>query len=356
MSKNLPKSTRLDGPSKKVLSEIAREIGSTGAGISATSYRAQHRKQIDLLEKLEGLGLLRKDQDRYWVTLHGLTLLKDEKSKALLGDCEKVFAVLQLHYESNPKTKIMVSDLARLAKLSFGQAAECLGYMCESHFIGGYSNSFDNPAEASVEPAETVLRYDSFAEIVAESILLKQKKNDWKRSRKFLPSPLRHGEDRDLLRTDGLVSFCRLNEAWNAIRVDFDTNKKAFGKKIGFVVDPFKREVLFRDIAHAYYLAEAGFSKPAVILAGSVIEELLRLFLEEKKVRPTEKTFDCYIKACADNGLLKSAIHRLTDSVRHFRNLVHLQNESSQKHTISKATAKGAVASIFTIVNDFQQD
>ena len=34
-------------------------------------------------------------------------------------------------------------------------------------------------------------------------------------------------------------------------------------------------------------------------------------------------------------------------------NIVHLENEFSGKYTISKATAKGAITSIFTISNDF---
>ena len=95
------------------------------------------------------------------------------------------------------------------------------------------------------------------------------------------------------------------------------------------------------------------FSKPALILAGGVSEELLRLYLEHKKIKPKNKRFVDYVKACEDNGLLKRGVSRLTDSVRDFRNLVHLDNEEIKKHTISKATAKGAVASIFTIANDF---
>jgi len=62
---------------------------------------------------------------------------------------------------------------------------------------------------------------------------------------------------------------------------------------------------------------------------------------------------DAYIRACEDNGLLKDAIHKLADSVRQFRNIVHLERESSNRHTILKATAKGAVSSVFTIASDF---
>jgi hypothetical protein len=140
---------------------------------------------------------------------------------------------------------------------------------------------------------------------------------------------------------------------WKAIESEFGISKNNFGRKINFVSDSFKRKIIFRDVEHAFVLASQGFSKPALILAGGVIEELLRLYLEHKKIKPKSKRFVDYIKACEDNGLLKRGVSRLTDSVRDFRNLVHLDNEEIKKHTISKATAKGAVASIFTIANDF---
>jgi hypothetical protein len=158
-------------------------------------------------------------------------------------------------------------------------------------------------------------------------------------------------EERQTVRTT--VSKLELDDAWRAIEAEYGESKRSFGKKIKFVKDPFKRKVVFRDIEQAFLLAHQGFSKPSVILAGGVIEELLRLYLEDKKVKSTGNTLDAYIKACEDNGLLKSAINKLADSVRLFRNIVHLEKEKSSKYSISKATAKGAVSSIFTIANDF---
>jgi hypothetical protein len=140
---------------------------------------------------------------------------------------------------------------------------------------------------------------------------------------------------------------------WIAIEAEYGESKRSFGKKINFVNDPFKRKVVFRDVEQAFLLALEGFNKPSVVLAGGVIEEMLRLYLEVKKVKPATNKLDAYIKACEDNGLLKTAIHRLADSIRQFRNIVHLERESSPKYSISKATAKGAVSSIFTIANDF---
>ena len=140
---------------------------------------------------------------------------------------------------------------------------------------------------------------------------------------------------------------------WEGIQRDYGVRKREFGMKFNFVTDPFKRKIIFRDVEHAYILVNNGFSKPAVILAGGVIEELLRLYLNYKGIKPTNKTFDSYIQACEKNGLLKTGISRLSDSARHFRNIVHLEKESSKKHTIPKHTAIGAVSSIFTIANDF---
>jgi len=141
--------------------------------------------------------------------------------------------------------------------------------------------------------------------------------------------------------------------SWTTLAEEFGITKKEFGGKINFVKDAFRRKIIFRDIEQAYILAKNGFSKPSVILSGAIIEELLRLYLIQNKIKPDRKTFDEYIKACQNNGLLKSAIHKLSDSVRYFRNLVHMVNEKEKRYTISKATAIGAVSSIFTIANDF---
>lgn len=146
-----------------------------------------------------------------------------------------------------------------------------------------------------------------------------------------------------------------LNEAWKDIEKEYAISKKGFGKKISFVRDQYKRKVIFRDVAQAYILSISGFNKPAIIIAGSILEELLRLYLESRgpSISNANKNFNGYITLCEQNGLLKVGISRLTDSVRHFRNLVHMAEEKSPRETISKAAAKGAISSIFTIANDF---
>jgi hypothetical protein len=142
-------------------------------------------------------------------------------------------------------------------------------------------------------------------------------------------------------------------ETWVEIENEYGLTKRGFGKKINFIKDEFRRKIIFRDVEQAYILAKIGFFKPSIILSGSVIEELLRHYLCHKRINPSDNTFNDYIKACKDNVLLKSAIQSLTDSIRHFRNHVHLAKEKNARDTISKSNAKGAVASIFTIANAF---
>jgi hypothetical protein len=142
-------------------------------------------------------------------------------------------------------------------------------------------------------------------------------------------------------------------EVWKGIHSEFGVRKPGFGKKINFVTDGTERGILLRDVEQAYVLAKWGFCKPAVILAGGVIEQLLGRYLESKDVRPARNTFEGYIRACDDNALLQSAISRLSDSVRHFRNLVHIAKEVKEKQKVSKAVARSAVSTIFIVVDAF---
>lgn len=146
------------------------------------------------------------------------------------------------------------------------------------------------------------------------------------------------------------------NSVWNEIEKDFGISKRVFGKNISFVKNQFRREIIFRDVEQAYFLAKNDFNKPAVILAGGVIEELLRLFLDNKNENVKNKKFEELIEICQKKGFLKEEISNLASAIRRFRNSVHLAAEKSKKYAISKATASATVALIFTIVNDFQKE
>lgn len=160
-------------------------------------------------------------------------------------------------------------------------------------------------------------------------------------------------KEKKALAEDLLPETITAKADWKDIENKYDMTKNRFGRKINFVTDSFKRKIIFRDVKDACELASLGYAKPAVLLAGGVIEELLRLYLAHKGFSPPYNTLDSYIKTCEQNGLFRTGIAPLSDSLRQFRNLVHLSREKASKYSITKATAIGAVSSIFTIANDF---
>ena len=142
-----------------------------------------------------------------------------------------------------------------------------------------------------------------------------------------------------------------ITQSSDAARELYD--KSRFGKRTNFIKNRFQKSLLFRDIAHAHFLACNGFSKASVILSGSVLEELLRLYLKHNSIKPNTNRFEDYVKGCKDNGLFTKSINELSDAVRNFRNIAHLEREKSQKDTISKSTAKITFGLIFTITEHF---
>jgi len=151
------------------------------------------------------------------------------------------------------------------------------------------------------------------------------------------------------------LSGCSERDLWKEIEVEFHVSRGVFSRKIWFIPASYEKNAIIRDIAHAYGCIKSGFYKSALILAGSVIEEMLRQFLKYKKINVRDNKFAAYTIACEEHRLLKRSVSQLADVIRNFRNLVHLEKEPSKKYAISKSTAFGAFHSIFTVANDFAE-
>jgi len=284
-----------------------------------------------------------------------LTLLHLAKENAvaqsLLKKCDVIFTTLKSSYKDNLEKMVPVSEIAQKTALSENDISMALQFMVQAPTGLGYSSNSENRIE-SVSPSEGILRYKSFEEVVSQQEEWeKQRDNKINESKK-----LAHIKPEYSIEQKTTISATSSKTTWEAIEKQFGVTKTGFGKRINFITDPFRRTIIFRDVEEAYALASAGFSKPALILAGGVIEELLRLYLKQKGIspqKPLNRDFNGYVQTCIQNRLLKDSVSHLSDSVRGFRNLVHLSAEETKRHTISKATAIGAVSSIFTIANDF---
>jgi len=334
----------LSDQDKKLLTGIFSASLKSPKGINQARFRADNEQFIPELDKLEILGYLERRNDLYSINPLALAYLAKENpdAQSIVQKCGLVFASLQGNYRDNLGGKISVPDIARNTGLSVDDVRAALRFIIQAPIWGSYSGEF-------IAPSEGILKYKSYKDILKEQ-------EEWDKRRYAQPPKSReplHIRPKYPVEQETLLSATSGKANWKAIESEFGINKKSFGIRIKFVTNPFKRIIIFRDVEQAFVLASLGFSKPAVILAGSVIEELLRLYLECKNISPISDNFDGYIRTCEQHGLLKDSVSRLSHSVRQFRNLVHLSVEENKKHTLSKATAIGAVSSIFTIANDF---
>ncbi len=340
----------LSNQGKKLLNDIFSASLKSPNGMSALRFRADNAQFLSDIDQLENLGYVRRSNDLYSITLMAFAYLAKENldARSIAQNCGLIFALLQGNYRHNLGQRITVPDISKKTNLSEGDVRAALSIVIQTPILGSYIADVTR-ADAYVEPSESILKYKSF-----EGILQGQEDWDKRRNKQYYESKkLTHVRPKYPVEQETSLSATLSKGNWKAIENEYDETKKSFGKKINFVSDSHRRKIIFRDVEHSFVLAYLGFSKPAVILAGSVIEELLRLYLKHKNITPTNESFDGYIQTCEQKGLLKAGISRLSDSARHFRNLVHLSKEETKSHTISKSMAKGAVASIFTITNDF---
>lgn len=340
----------LSNKGKKLLNDIFIASLKSPNGLNASRFRADNEQFIPELDQLERLGYVERKNDLYSIKPLALAYLAKENpdAQSTVQKCGLVFALLQGNYRDNLGDKIPVPDIAQNTGLSKDDVRAALRIIIQTPILGSYTGNLAGES-AYVAPSENILKYKSF-----EDILKEQEEWDKRRNNQYDESKkLTHIRPEYPVEQETSLSATSSKGNWKAIENEYDETKRSFGKKINFVSDSHRRKIIFRDVEHSFVLAYLGFSKPAVILAGGVIEELLRLYLKHKNITPASNSFDVYIQTCEQKGLLKAGISRLSDSARHFRNLVHLSKEETKRHTISKSAAKGAVASIFTIANDF---
>ena len=138
----------LDNESLSILRDIFRLAQEGDASVDASNYRAQHEDSLEAFNRLESYGLLRKENDRYRVSLVGLPLLGDQEADSLLATFEQLFVALRHFYKSNQRDQLSLVDLAGVVKVSLHEVRKCLSYMVEGSWWGGRSNDFYASAEA----------------------------------------------------------------------------------------------------------------------------------------------------------------------------------------------------------------
>lgn len=147
-----------------------------------------------------------------------------------------------------------------------------------------------------------------------------------------------------------------VEDVWESIKADYSVTKNIFGKKINFIKDKKVRSILFRDTEQAFLIMRLGFYKPAVILAGGIIEEILRQLLAKKEKFDNNISLIELIRRCKNLNLISIQGNNVSESTRNFRNAVHIHNEVSKENEIIRSVAYNAYSSIFILINGINND
>lgn len=158
----------LDDESLSILKDIFCLAREGDASVDASNYRAQHEDSLEALNRLESYGLLRKENDRYRVSLVGLPLLGHQEADSLLAIFEQLFAALRQFYKSNQRDQLSLVDLAGVVNVPLHEVRKCLSYMVEGSWWGGRSNDFYASAEAYIKPSEAILGYKTFHNVILQ--------------------------------------------------------------------------------------------------------------------------------------------------------------------------------------------
>lgn len=103
-----------------IFNSLLEESEHEAAGVNAKKFRAKNYKHKELIASLESRQLIRRDSEKYFISLIGLYELRQENKNAehLLASCDSIFHVLKSFYEQNAGEDILLSDLAKQAAIS----------------------------------------------------------------------------------------------------------------------------------------------------------------------------------------------------------------------------------------------
>ena len=159
----------MDELSKSILKDILELSVTHPTGLNAMRFRAERHKHLDLLDGLESNRYIEKKNDNYYLTLLAILELSDssDEAKNLLDKCEHIFQVLHQFYIEHPGESINLNSLSEISNMPRGDVNICLAHMVDAISFQAWSNDL-YAEDAAVTPAERILRYQNFRDVLEE--------------------------------------------------------------------------------------------------------------------------------------------------------------------------------------------
>jgi len=138
-------------------------------GLNAQKFRAEHHEHLDLIDSLVSSGYIETQDGKYSLKLMTLPEIADSTPQVgnLLNLCEKLFGVLRQAYLSNPGANITLDALSKLTDLPRNAIYAAISYLSDAQVIWGCPADL-SASDASVIPAEKLLRHKLFSQVIEE--------------------------------------------------------------------------------------------------------------------------------------------------------------------------------------------
>lgn len=138
-------------------------------GLNAIRFRADRHQHLDLLDALESDGYIERKNNNYHLKFLAILDLSNssDEAKSLLYKCEQIFQALRHFYKEHPGESIDLNSLSEILKMPRIDINIGLASMIEATIFGGWSTKLHSD-DATVTPAERILRYQNFRDVLEE--------------------------------------------------------------------------------------------------------------------------------------------------------------------------------------------
>ncbi len=155
---------------RSLLTQLFTAMPYAENAVDSVVFRAQHHEELDAINQLETEQLIRKEQERYCVSLPALALIETTESKKLLARAELLYAAMRREYLADPRKPVPVSMLALSAGVEEAEARRALSYMLTGNTLWVSSHPLkllDNDA-ATIVASEGIIARKSFQAVIAQ--------------------------------------------------------------------------------------------------------------------------------------------------------------------------------------------
>ncbi|OEZ62097.1 DUF4145 domain-containing protein [Duganella sp. HH105] len=154
-----------------LLEDLIERSDFGSAGVDRLRYRADHSSEISAIDTLERTGMIRVEGTLSFITLLAMAELDTQDSARFFVTAERLYGSLASRYKTAPGAPVLIGDLATELGLGFVEAFRCICLMAECYLCNnGFSGpqAINNPEQAQISPAESILRYPTFRDCVLQ--------------------------------------------------------------------------------------------------------------------------------------------------------------------------------------------